>query len=175
MVAPSKIKQQVPSSLHLLPRAPYQLHMPSPYYHAAPSKPLPERLMGHWQCWTPCSVNQRFPATKLAPCPPRITLAGILQASKRSDALRRHVADLDPCRERLIKSFPVPPKQSRHFFGKHAKNKRKLQFPVPSDRPTKLVEEGKLLFSFRLSIQFLLCNVSAHTLYSAHLPSFLYA
>ena len=129
--------------------------MPSPYYHAAPSKPLPERLMGHWQCWTPCSVNQRFPATELAPCPPRITLAGILQASKRSDTQRRHVADLDPCRERLIKSLAATPKQPRHFCGKRAKNKRKLKFPVPVDRPAKLVEEGKRLLSLRPYDQFI--------------------
>ena len=155
VVAPSKIKQTVPSSLHLLPRAPSQLHMSSPYNKAAPSSNLPARRTGHWQCWTPGSVTQRFTVHELAPCPPRITLAGLFQASKRSPVPRRHGDNLDPCRERLIKNLAVTPKQPRHFCGKRAKNKRKLHFPVPVDRPPKLVEEGKQLLLFRPYVQFL--------------------
>ena len=144
MVAPPKIKQTVTPSLHLVPRAASQLHMPPPYYKSAPSSSLPERVTTTTQCWVPSAPRRQFKCHELVPCPPRITLAGILQERKRAPVPIRHCEKIDQNREHLVNSLASISKQPRHFCGKRAKNKRKLQFPVPVGRPAKLIEEGKL-------------------------------
>lgn len=143
MVASSKLKQTHHSSLLLPLRPSYQLHLPRPYYKDAPSAPLPSRVVKNWKCWTPPSVATRFSPSTLVPCPPRITLAGILHECKRPAAYRHHADKVDPVREAVVAGMPTVPKRLRHFQGKRARNKRKLNFPVPKNRPSDVVERGK--------------------------------
>ena len=148
MVAPPKIKHTVNTSLHLLPRAAHQLHMSPPYYHEAQSSSLPARIAANWKCWAPCSATKWFAPHELVPCPPRITLAGLLQERKRHPVPPRHSDKVHRDRENLVASLQEPPKQSRHFSGKRARNKRRLQFPVPANRPANIVKEGKRFSPF---------------------------
>ena len=155
VVASPKLKQCQTSSLHLPLRASHQLHLSQPYYKDAPSVPLPSRVSSSWNCWTPRSVTSKYSPSAGVPCPPRITLAGILRDQKSPNASRRHADRVVPSREAVVATLPPVPKRPRHFQGKRARNKRPLHFPVPANRPYEVVQHGKLQ---RSPIRVFICN-----------------
>ena len=113
------------------------------YFKDSTAPSLPARASAQYKCWAPVPSHHLWPKHGNVPCPPRITLAGVLESQAKNHAQRSRTSLAPFKNPRLTKkhiaTIPAQPIPAHRQEGPRAQNKRPLQFPRPAHQCPKKV------------------------------------
>ena len=146
-----KAKQILQPTQLCAPIASHQAHTSLPYFDEVDLYKLPSRNKSHWHCWTPAPQVSFLRSAKVIPCPPRITYGGVFQQRKAEQVPTSAASARRARKRKIIAGMPALKRAAHHHRGVQQRNKRQLNYLVPSTQRKSSVCAGKQKSMARLA------------------------